>query len=611
MVARIEVEIIFFMTPERWQKVKKIFHSALLREPAGRQTFLAEACGDDVGLRREVESLISSHEKDGSFIDSPAYEVAAEILTDGHEPNVGQRVGHYKILSNLGKGGMGEVYLAEDSRLGRKVALKFLSVSFMDNPDRLRRFELEARAASALNQPNILTVHEIGETAYGRFIATEYIEGETLRQRMLSGPLPLAEAVGIAEQVASALEVAHAAGIIHRDIKPENIMRRRDGLVKVLDFGLAKLAEQKAASAEDPTRPFVETSAGMVMGTVAYMSPEQARGLPVDARTDIWSLGVVLYEMISGRAPFSAATTSDLLVSVLERDPQSLSLANPGIPETIDFMVTKALTKERNERYQTSRELLTDLHRVSRRLSAPAEPERNSVRQLTQDYFASRATTTDAPLSASSRTRLKSRVGWAILFVAMLTVASTIIWKGSAYWLSPGKQTPVVLLMDSTLPDRIYDPETRKNGGTNADDITDILRDLPIVLQKENTSPLWHREDQILREKPALIMIHRSCFADAALGFDPQSPAKQIADKKVESFLGYVSLGNPTTKFLTYTRNAGDQTGWVADLEKRFPQLKGRVVAVTVPGGPEHASFRDPETKTLLRQEVKSILGLP
>ncbi len=599
------------MTTERWQKVKEIFHSALLREPASRQTFLAEACGDDVGLRREVESLITAHEKDGSFIDAPAYEVAATMLTNGDELSPGQKFGHYEVLSTLGKGGMGEVYLAEDSRLGRQVALKFLSTSFMNDPDRLRRFEQEARSASALNQPSILTIHEIGETDGRRFIATEYIEGETLRQRLVSGPLTLAEGVGVAEQVASALEVAHAAGIIHRDIKPENIMLRRDGLVKVLDFGLAKLTEQKAVTAEDSTRAFVETSAGMVMGTVAYMSPEQARGLQVDARTDIWSLGVVLYEMISGNAPFSGPSTSDVLVAVLERDPPSLSMAVPGIPETVDFVVMKALTKERSERYQTSRELLTDLRRVSHRLSAAAELEPPGLRRLSQPAVASRATTADTPVTVSSRPKLRRPLVLVALLLATVVIAGALVWKGRARWFSPVIQTPVVLLMDSTLPDRVYDPETRKNGGTNADDITDILRDLPIIIQKENTSPLWHREDQILREKPALIVIHRSCFADATLGFDPQSPAKQVADKKVESFLGYVSLGNPSTKFLTYTRNAGDQTEWVTDLEKRFPELKGRVVALTMPGGPHSASFREAETKKLLRQHVKSILGLP
>ena len=193
----------------------------------------------------------------------------------------------------------------------------------------------------------------------------------------------------------------------------------------------------------------------------------------------------------------------------------------------------------------------------------------------------------------------------------MVAVASAIIWKGRTYWFNRVAPTPVVVLMDSPLPDRVYDPETRKNGGTNADDITDILQDLPIVLEKENTSPLWHREDQVLRQKPTLIVIHRSCFADVTVGLDPQSTALQVADKKLESFLGYVGLGNPATKFLTYTRRSEDQGAWVLELERRFPQLKGRVVALTVPGGPQRATFRDPTTKKMVRENVKSILGLP
>ena len=193
----------------------------------------------------------------------------------------------------------------------------------------------------------------------------------------------------------------------------------------------------------------------------------------------------------------------------------------------------------------------------------------------------------------------------------MAVVASFAVWKGKGYWFKSAPQPRVVVLMDSPLPDRVYDPETRKNGGTNADDITDIINDLPIVIEKENTSPLWHREDQVLRESPALIVIHRSCFADSSVGFDPNSTATLVADKKIESFLGYISLGNPSTKFLVYTRRSGDQSSWTADMEKRFPQLAGRIHAVTVRGGPEHATFRDPETMKMVRQNVKSLLGLP
>jgi serine/threonine protein kinase len=601
------------MTPERWQKVKGIFQSALDRAPGERSAFLANACGGDEPLRKEVESLIASHEKDGSFIDSPAYEAAAGMLASDPELTVGQTIGHYEILSTLGKGGMGEVYLAQDIKLSRKVALKVLPGAFTQDQERLRRFEQEARATSALNHPNILTIFEIGEADGRHYIAAEFIEGETLGQRIAVGPLKLGETLDIAEQIASALSAAHGAGIVHRDVKPENIMIRRDGIVKVLDFGLAKLAQIQSGRSgpDDSTRALVKTSPGVVMGTVAYMSPEQARGLALDARTDIWSLGVVIYEMLTGSAPFSGATSSDTLVSILEREPRSLNTFSPAIPEALEWIVTKCLTKDCDDRYQTAREMLTDLRRLKQRLSVAAEVERSGAPQLSEGSDAARATSPDAAVIASSRPRSRRRLVWATLLVAMVALASAIVWKGRAYWFNHAAQTPVVVLMDSPLPDRVYDPETRKNGGTNADDITDILQDLPIAIEKENTSPLWHREDQVLRQKPSLIVIHRSCFADATVGLDPQSTALQVADKKLESFLGYVSLGNPATKFLTYTRRSEDQGAWVLDLERRFPQLKGRVVALTVPGGSEHATFRDPETKKALRQQVKSILGLP
>jgi serine/threonine protein kinase len=601
------------MTPERWQKVKEIFQAALDRAPGERSVFLEGACGGDKSLRKEVESLLASHEKDGSFIDSPAYEARAGILAGDPELTVGQKIGHYQILSTLGKGGMGEVYLAADTKLGRKVALKVLPVAFTQDPERLRRFEQEARATSALNHPNILTIFEIGEADGRHYIATEFIEGETLGQRIAVGPLKLGETLNIAEQITSALSAAHGAGIVHRDVKPDNIMIRGDGIVKVLDFGLAKLTQIQSGRSgpEDSTRALVKTRTGVVMGTFAYMSPEQARGLSLDARTDIWSLGVVIYQMLSGSSPFSGATSSDTLVSILEREPRSLNSFSPAIPEELEWIVTKALTKDCDDRYQTSREMLTDLRRLKQRLSVAAELDRSIAPQIPEGSVAARAPSPDATVADLSRPKSKRRLVWATLLVAMVALASTIIWKGRLYWFNHLAQTPVVVLMDSPLPDRVYDPETRKNGGTNADDITDILQDLPVVIEKENTSPLWHREDQVVREKPALIVIHRSCFADATVGLDPQSTALQIADKKLESFLGYASLGNPRTKFLTYTRRSSDQGAWVLDLEKRFPQLKGRVVALIVPGGSEHATFRDPETKRMIREQVRSILGLP
>jgi serine/threonine protein kinase len=367
------------MTPERWQQIKEVFHSALERPGPERSGFLAAACAGDESLRSEVESLLSSHEKEGRFIDAPAYEVAAGVLVDSQSMIApGQSLGSYRVLSTLGRGGMGEVYLAEDSRLGRKVALKLLPSSFSTDPERLARFEREARAASGLNHPNILTIYEVGSFGGRQFIAAEYVEGETLRERQRHSPLKLAEVLDLAIQVASALSAAHQAGIVHRDIKPENIMLRRDGYAKVVDFGLAKLTQTAKASADTSlsTMLQVDTGTGVVMGTTAYMSPEQARGIELDARTDIWSLGVVLYETLSGATPFKGDTNSDLIVSILERQPAPL-VTTPLVPAEVDWIVRKALRKDREERYQTARELLGDLRGLKQQLDFAAQHERS------------------------------------------------------------------------------------------------------------------------------------------------------------------------------------------------------------------------------------------
>ncbi len=293
-----------------------------------------------------------------------------------------EKVSHYRILEKLGAGGMGEVYLAEDMKLGRKIAIKILSEEFTTNRDRLHRFEQEASAASNLNHPNILTIHEMGVDDGRHYIATEYIDGVTLRRKMAASQLETPEILDIAVQVASALEEAHAAGIVHRDIKPDNIMVRRNGYVKVLDFGLAKLTEsidRSPSDGEAQTRVLVHTDAGVVMGTSHYMSPEQARGKPVDARSDIWSLGVVIYEMIAGRTPFEGETSTDVIVAITQKEPPPLARFAPNVPAELDWIVMKALRKDRDERYQTIKELITDLRRLRQRLDFQSELERSAA----------------------------------------------------------------------------------------------------------------------------------------------------------------------------------------------------------------------------------------
>jgi len=292
-----------------------------------------------------------------------------------------QVISHYRIISKLGAGGMGEVYLAQDTKLDRKVALKILPADVAENQDRMRRFVQEAKAASALNHPNIITIYEIEQSDSVHFIATEFIDGETLRERLRKPSMKLREVLDVAAQIASALSAAHTAGIVHRDVKPENIMLRADGIVKVLDFGLAKLNERplpESVDAEAATKALVQTEPGLVLGTIAYMSPEQARGLAVDARTDIFSLGVVIYELVAGQAPFGGATRSDLIVALLEREPPPLARFTAEVPAELERIVMKALAKDPDERFQTVRDLLIDLKRLKQKLDVDAEIERSA-----------------------------------------------------------------------------------------------------------------------------------------------------------------------------------------------------------------------------------------
>jgi Serine/threonine protein kinase len=354
------------MTPERFQQTLKIYHAALECDPERRSALLDEKCGRDQDLRQEVELLLAGGKTAEASLLSMAMKESVRRLTD-ENPRVlvGQTLDHYEVLSLVGSGGMGEVYRARDINLGRDVALKILPEGLSSGGER-RRFEREARAASALNHPNILTIHEIEQVDDHRFLVSEYIEGETLRDRLARGRLPVNDSLEIAIQIASALEAAHAAGIVHRDIKPENIMLRRDNLVKVLDFGLAKVSELGTTSTkpEQATLEWFHTDSGVVLGTSAYMSPEQTRGLPIDGRTDIWSLGIVLYEMVSGSPPFNGETKSDVLVSILQNEPPRLTSEVTNHRGALKRIFDKALQKDRDQRYQSATQLLEDLKKL-------------------------------------------------------------------------------------------------------------------------------------------------------------------------------------------------------------------------------------------------------
>jgi eukaryotic-like serine/threonine-protein kinase len=349
-----------------------LFNAAVEQPPEARAAFVERSCDGDKALRRKIELLLKYHDKSGDFIKSPAFEAAPELLAGDPETLIGQNLGCYRVDAVAGVGGMGIVYLAWDERLGRKVALKLLPESMVANEAELARLKREARTASALNHPNIVTIHDIGEVGSIHYVAAEFIEGTTLRERMTKGPIPPNEAVDIAAQVASALCVAHRAGIVHRDIKPENIMLRPDGYVKVLDFGIAKLTQQETLGMTTLLGAQLPTQQSMMLGTTRYMSPEQAMAQQVDARSDLWSLGVVLYEMLAGSAPFEGETTADVMAAIFERDPQPLKQAAPIVPAALQSVVDRSLRKDPAERYQSAEEMLSELRAIKEKVDSMA-----------------------------------------------------------------------------------------------------------------------------------------------------------------------------------------------------------------------------------------------
>lgn len=440
------------MTPERYQQIGRLYQVAVTLELAQRSAFLQSACAEDEALRQAVKQLLAADEQAHAqdFIAEPAQEIAAEMLAQARAQRlVGQSLSHYQILSLLGVGGMGEVWLARDSQLERKVALKLLPSQFTQNPERLQRFRREARAASALNHPNIITIYEIGAAEGQHFIATEFIDGITLRQRLAEGRLDLREALAIVRQIVEALDTAHQAGIIHRDIKPENLMIRHDRLVKVLDFGLAKLAEGKRdGEKEGPSEgaksgsfspnlffSLSQTNPSAVMGTPHYMSPEQARGLKVDARTDVFSLGVVFYEMVTGAQPFAGATEAEVFAALLEKELPPLSHFIPEFPGRLEAIIRRLLAKEREERYETIRAFAVDLSQLD------LTPSHSSAGLRTQTIYAhdprrkrTETEAQDAQTTVPSQSRplanlRQPRFGWPIAVLALAAALGLGVWR--------------------------------------------------------------------------------------------------------------------------------------------------------------------------------------
>jgi len=491
----------------------------------------------------------------------------------------GTRLGPYEIVAPLGAGGMGEVYRARDTRLDRAVAVKILPAEMANNAQLKLRFEREARTISSLNHPNICTLHDVGDN----YLVMELLEGESLADRVARGPLPLAEVLRIGAQIAAALDRAHRAGIVHRDLKPGNVMLTKSG-AKLLDFGLARSGvfdvEMDTATQQKPL-----TQEGTLVGTFQYMSPEQVEGQQVDHRADIWALGCVLYEMATGRAPFVAGSRASLIGAILRDEPPSVSSVQPLFPRTLDRVIRTCLAKDPESRWQSARDIERELQFVSEEREEAGPP-------------------------SSPKRRIWPFALVAIIVAIVVALTMTKLRTSGP----PPNATPIIVLMDSTHPERIYDPVTRANGGTNADDLTDLLHDLPVVLLKENTTWTWHREDEVLRQRPDLIVAHRSCFYVPSGIKDEQFERAFYAraSDKFEMFLGYIALANPRTKFIVYSRRSWaspqERDAWVRALETRFPLLQGRVTLYMVPL--DRATYRNAQTGAEMRKMVVDALGL-
>lgn len=362
------------METERWHQVDSLLQSALERPPEEREAFLSNACGGDLTLEEEVRSLLSAHQRAGSFLESPAIKAVAEKIDlnedeeeaqEGTRSLVGRVVSHYRIVRKIGSGGMGEVYRAHDSVLKRDVAIKILPTYVAQDADRLRRFEQEAQAAAALNHPHILAVHEFGTFEGVPYLVSELLEGQTLRQLLRRGPVPVRKAIDYAVQIAHGLAAAHEKGIVHRDLKPENLFVSKDGHVKILDFGLAKLAHRES-EADGAVRPLIrDTNLGLVVGTPGYMAPEQVRRGPADHRTDIFAFGATLYEMLSGKRAFQRGTSAETMTAILNDEPTSISQIVPTAPPGLQRVVHRCLEKNTEQRFQSASDLAFALEALS------------------------------------------------------------------------------------------------------------------------------------------------------------------------------------------------------------------------------------------------------
>ena len=457
------------LSSDRWPQLEALFYEVAGLDPAARKALLDQRCGDDQVLRTEVESLLASADQPLDFLEKPIQAEAQQVVSKARTATLraGMRFARYEIISVAGTGGMGEVYLARDTQLKRNVALKLLSPELTRDERGLRRFEQEAQAASALNHPNILTVYEFGQVDGMHYIATEFIEGQTLRQQIKGGPMETKAALDVGIQISSALAAAHAQGIVHRDIKPDNVIVRNDGIVKVLDFGIAKLSESQGGGAANLLSTVLSTShPGAVLGTVRYMSPEQARGHAVDGRSDLFSLGVVMYEMVTGHVAFTGETASDVIAEILKGEPEPLATAAPGLPAEFRAIIERAMRKSRDQRHQSAKDLSTELQTVSKELEfqeklqkAESDPAAKALKPKAVSKGVSQSVSDPAISPAKTdRFRTTRRAKWiaatvVVLLAALLVALQAGYRKWSAASDAKKPHTLAVLPFRNLRPD--------------------------------------------------------------------------------------------------------------------------------------------------------------
>jgi len=566
-----------------WPRIRELFHFAAERSAEERAAFLEEEEGGS-SIRREVESLLAAHDHGHGFLAESSSRPAHRSPTIAvPRLEAGCRLGVFTIGPLLGAGGMGEVYRARDTRLDRAVAIKVLSTEVVGEPASRQRFEREARMMSRLVHPHICTLYDIGTATIKdndvQFLVMELVEGETLASRLIREPLPVEQCLRIARETADALAAAHAGGIVHRDLKPANIMLTKSG-VKLMDFGLARSQHRIGASSDSQPATVLDqplTGTGLVLGTLSYMSPEQVRGQEADARSDLFAFGAVLYEMLTGRRPFVGDSPAERAAAILEHEPPPINPQQPCVPASLERLITTCLAKDPDERWQHAHDVSLELQEIGRRRTDP-----------------------ELPFEAGG-SHWHLHTAWA----AVAIVSALVLWMGRAgvneATAPPPNQRPVVVLMDSPLPGRVYDDRTQAAGGTNADDVSDALRELPLLTHKENTNARWHREEQVRQQNPDLVISHLSSLLDmrAANGQAAlEDELFDVAQLRLTTLMGYLGAANPRTKFLVYSRGriwqtAEAEASWARDAVARYPILKERVFTLKVPGS-DAATFRNP-----------------